>query len=74
MKSKGIAKDLFGTYENYVISYKNMDKEDEMIEGFKFLEKNEDNIRKHLQNIMPDYIEQAYKAGEEIYNLIGNKI
>ena len=74
VKSKGIAKDLFGTYENYVISYKNMDKEDEMIEGFKFLEKNEDNIRKHLQNIMPDYIEQAYKAGEEIYNLIGNKI
>lgn len=74
VKAKGIAKDLFGTYENYVISYKNIDKEDEMIEGFKFLEKNEDSIRKHLEDIMPNYIEQAYKAGEEIYNLIGSEI
>lgn len=74
VKSKGIAKDLFGTYENYVISYKNIETEDEMIEGFKFLQKNEDSIRKHLEKIMPSYIEKAYEAGKEIYKLVESKI
>lgn len=73
VKSMGIANDLFGTYENYVISYKNIKKEDEMIKGFKFLQKNENKIRRRLEEIMPSYIQNAYEAGNEIYNLLEDK-
>lgn len=40
VKARGIAKDIFGTYNNYVISVQQMNDVDELIKGFQFIEHN----------------------------------
>ena len=69
VKSRGIAKDLFGSYENYVIPVQNVSNDDVLVEGFKWLEKNEAKIREHLVNIMPQYIERISSAKDLLFNL-----
>jgi len=58
VKSKGIAKDLFGTYDNYVIDSNELTDES-IIEKFNFIEKNRSKIIKTLQKQMPLIIEEA---------------
>lgn len=62
VKSRGIARDLFGTEENYVIPVQNLSSADELADGFDWLLANETAIREHLQSIMPEYKSRAYKA------------
>ncbi|MBU5337317.1 polysaccharide pyruvyl transferase family protein [Intestinibacter bartlettii] len=66
IKAKGIAKDLFGDYKNYVVSAQNMNKSDELITAFEWMKKNEESIRKHLNSFIPSYKEKALLAGEKI--------
>lgn len=63
VKSKGIAKDIFGTFENYVIPVQDIENENELIISFQWLLQNKDEIRNHLLNFMPSYIKKAYDAG-----------
>lgn len=55
VKAKGIAKDIFGTYDNYVIPVQNLDNDNMLVEGFKFLVKNESKIickeKEYISNI-----------------------
>ena len=60
VKSKGIAKDLFGTEEKYVLPVKDFENVDDLAQGFWWLMEHEDSIRSHLQLVMPDYINRAY--------------
>lgn len=55
VKAKGIAKDLFGTYENYVIPAQGIKKPDELTNAFIWLKENENNIKEHLSSILPEY-------------------
>lgn len=48
VKSKGIARDLFGTEENYVINYQSIKDSMAIVDGFCWLEQNEEQIRKIL--------------------------
>lgn len=59
VKSRGIAIDLFGTEENYVLPVQNLKKENELCNAFDWLTKNEKIIRTHLETIMPAYREKA---------------
>jgi len=70
VKAKGIAKDLFGSYENYVVPVQDLQSEDVLTTAFIWMEKNEIGIRNHLSNIMPEYIEKAWAAGKELSNVI----
>lgn len=72
VKSIGIAKDIFGTDENYVLKVQSLKSNIELLNSFKWLEQNQENIKKHLIKIMPNYKEQALKAATEIINLIGD--
>lgn len=63
VKSRGIAKDIFGTDKNYVISVQNMKNSNLLSEGFLWLLENEKSIKSHLQSMMPDYINKVYTAG-----------
>lgn len=63
VKAKGIAKDLFGTYENYVIEVQSIKDENVLVDAFKWLLKHEEEIRSHLTEIMPQYIGWAWEAG-----------
>lgn len=70
IKAKGIAKDLFGTYENYVIPVQTLENKEDLINAFKWLNDHKDEIKKHLNDIMPEYKERAMQAGKEILQLI----
>lgn len=63
VKSRGIAKDIFGTDENYVISVQGMKNANLLSEGFLWLLENEKSIKSHLHSMMPDYINRVYNAG-----------
>lgn len=70
VKAKGIAKDIFGTYENYVLPVQSLQNKDDLINAFKWIMDNEDNIKKHLIDFMPSYINKSLEARKEIENLI----
>ena len=63
VKSRGIAKDLFGTDKNYVISVQGMKDTNLLSEGFLWLLENEKSIKSHLHSMMPDYVNRVYNAG-----------
>lgn len=66
VKAKGIATDLFGAWEKYVIPVQALTKEEQLVLSFRWLVANEIQIKKHLCNIIPEYI----KVGLKIKNII----
>ena len=67
VKSRGIAKDIFGDDENYVISVKDFKTEKDVLESFKSLYENEIEIREHYDDCMDEYIDKAYSAADEVF-------
>ena len=55
LKAKGIAYDLYGTEDNYVLPYSDIKDEHSLIDHFQWLMSNEVYIRNHLIDIMPAY-------------------
>lgn len=55
VKAKGIARDLFGSEENYVIPVQSLTKKDSLAKGFDWLLDNEQIIRSHLCAMIPKY-------------------
>lgn len=64
MKAKGIAKDIFGTDENYVCPVQNFTKETELIDAFQWLAENESAILSHYNQMMDDYKKEALRAAD----------
>lgn len=64
VKARGIAKDLFGTDENYVLPVQGLKEDADLWNAFRWVYQRRDNIRMHLQEIMLDYTEWAKSAGE----------
>lgn len=64
VKAKGIAKDLFGDYNRYVLPVQGLEHEDDLINGFRYIFDNKDNIKGQLQQLMPSYIQSAASAGK----------
>lgn len=67
VKSKGISKDIFGIYDNYVLPVEDLNSDQYLVDGFKWLDENQDNIRDILNKNMPEYIERAKKVREILY-------
>lgn len=63
IKSLGIAKDLFGTNENYVVPVSNLQTTQELVEGFKWLDENKEQIKQTLEKVIPSYQEQTMNFG-----------
>lgn len=70
VKAKGIAKDIFGDYNNYVIPVQELRNVEQLIEAYNFIENNKLEIKKYLENFMPGYIEKSYEAGKYINQLL----
>ena len=60
VKAKGIAKDLFGTYENYVIPVQSFEDENRLLNSIKWLMDNEKEIKEYLENYIPVYKENKF--------------
>ena len=65
-KSRGIAKDLFGTDEHYVVSVQELKRDDKLADSFQWIEEHEDMIRDRLRSIMPGYINRAKQVVEKV--------
>ena len=70
IKSRGIAKDLFGTYDNYVVSVQDLKSEDDLVKSFRYVFKIEKEIKATLKKVMPSYIKRALSAGNALQSII----
>ena len=69
VKSKGIAKDIFGSYEKYVISVSELNNPNKLLEAYKYIEDNCDEIKEYLINRIPKYIEPLNNCSSLIEEL-----
>lgn len=69
VKARGIARDLFGTEDNYVIPVQSLQRPEDLTEGFQWLMNQENAIRGHLEKKMPAYREKAFETGKEVDRL-----
>jgi len=72
VKARGIAIDLFGTAENYVVPVQSLKKEEDIIVAFKWLLENETDIRIKLKGRMTDYISQAKRIGPKLTKILNS--
>ena len=71
VKARGIARDLFGTEDGYVLPVQQLKESDELTQAFVRLYEKRDAIRAHLNETLPGYIaraDEARKALEELVN------
>lgn len=66
VKALGIARDLFGSEENYVLPVQSLEEAGELIRAYDWMMEREGEIRGRLENVMPEYCARAGEAGEEI--------
>ena len=69
VKARGIARDLFGTEENYVLPVQSLKEKDDLKKAFGWLVSSEGDIRQKLEQIMPEYKEKALLTGKEVDRL-----
>ena len=69
VKSRGIARDIFGTEEGYVVPVQNLGSERDLADAFIRLWKQENTVRCYLQNKMQDYQKGAYLGAEMVSRL-----
>lgn len=61
IKARGMATDIFGTEDNYVIPVQSLQRADDLEQGFKWLVDHEADIKAHYAEMMPNYIEKVYQ-------------
>ncbi len=66
VKARGIARDLFGTEENYVLPVQALARPQELINAYEWIMEREEEIRARLAEIMPKYRMKAAEAGDEV--------
>ena len=69
VKSRGIAKDIFGTDEGLVIPVSEITDVKKMIQAYEDFLKKKESYRKHLEEFMPSYIERAKSSINEFLNI-----
>lgn len=69
VKARGIAKDIFGSEDKFILPVQKLEQEDQLINAYNSLASQEADIRKYLKAFMPDYISNAYKAGDYVKQL-----
>lgn len=69
VKARGIAKDLFGQVEHYVIPVQSLKRSGELKEAFIWLLTQENSIRIHLETIIPNYKKSSKNAVEAVNRL-----
>lgn len=73
IKSQGIAQDLFGSYDNYVISVQDMSSKYDLCKAFLYIMENEKQIRENLKNVIPEYKKNTQLAGLSLNSIINKE-
>lgn len=61
VKAKGIAMDLFGTDDNFVIPVQSIKNDDELLSAFKWIMTNENEIKEKLRRVTRENVLNMYK-------------
>jgi len=69
VKARGIARDLFGTEEGYVLPVQSLKEKDDLKKAFGWMMNHEAEIKQRLHQIMPEYQEKALLTGKEVDRL-----
>lgn len=69
VKARGIARDLFGTEENYVLPVQSLQDKEDLAKGFQWITVHENDIKKKLEEVMPGYKKRALQTGKEVDRL-----
>lgn len=69
VKARGIARDLFGTEESYVLPVQQLSDSDQLTHAFDWIVRHEDQIREHLKQVLPAYRAASRDAINAIKNL-----
>ena len=56
IKSRGLARDLFGNEKNHVLPVREVKGEEDLTAAFRWLLRNEDSARNHYAQVLPDYL------------------
>ncbi len=67
IKSRGIAKDLFGREKGYVMPYEDIKNKEDILKVFSDIFKREDEIKAHLKEVLPSYKASVKEATDLIY-------
>lgn len=66
MKSVGIATDIFGSSEDYVLSFKDVSSKEDIYRKMSFIFENEQKIRAHYESFMPEYVKTVSDVAEKL--------
>lgn len=69
VKSRGIAKDIFGTDEGLVIPVSEIDSAEKLLKAYENFSSKKEIYRKHLEEFMPGYIEKARSSINELFKI-----
>ena len=72
VKSRGIARDIFGTDENYVLPVQGLKSDDSVVDAFLWLEDHCAEVQNHLKMVMPQYIERSRSAGKLVLDFLAS--
>ena len=70
VKSRGIARDLFGTYENFVVPVSTLQSPNDLLRKFQWLMEHEAEIKEQLHSRIPSYQLEAMKVGDVVKELL----
>ena len=69
VKARGIARDIWGEEKNYVIPVQSLKTENDMVSALQWMMEHEDEMRRHLLQVMPNYVANVNKAKDIILSL-----
>ncbi|WP_248404273.1 polysaccharide pyruvyl transferase family protein [Butyrivibrio fibrisolvens] len=70
VKARGIARDLFGTEDKYVLPVQDLKTTEQLIEGYEWLNDHADDITQKLKKSVPEYIIKARRNGSAVMDLL----
>ena len=69
VKSRGIAKDIFGTDYGLVVPVFEIDSAEKLIKTYEDFSRKKEIYRKQLEKVMPSYIEKARSSINELFKI-----
>ena len=73
-KARGIAKDIFGDYKDLLVDVREFESDDDLLNKYLDFCEREEELRTHLQAVMPKYISRAYTARDALIEKFGNQL
>ncbi len=70
VKARGIARDLFGNEENYILPVQELRSNRDLIDKFQWILQNEKEIKKQLEIKMPEVLEESLSAESYLRRMI----